>query len=69
MPTKQEYRDALDQLEMAVGNLGIAELVGKWGEPRHQGRLGVKLPTNCGDVYRLHDAYMQANRLINEKSE
>lgn len=66
MPTAQEYRDALDALEMAVGELEIVKLVNGWGDPRHNEELGAKLPTTCGTVYRLYDAYIEANRLMNE---
>lgn len=63
--TAEEYRNALDNLELALTNLGIVDLVRSWGEPRHRPELGVSLKTNCGTVYRIHDAYMVANRMMN----
>lgn len=68
--TIEDYRNALDSLELAVTALGITDLVEGWGEPRHRPELGVSLKTNCGTVYRLYDAYAVANRVINrDKSE
>ena len=64
-PTKQDYRDALDALELAVGALGIADLVNAWGEPRHRPELGVNLKTDCRTVYEVYDAYQTANVLMN----
>lgn len=66
MPTKKELHDALSDLELAVIGLGIPDLVERWAEPRHRPELGVKLPTNAGTVYRVYDAYLAANKLINE---
>lgn len=67
--SKQDYRDALDALELAIIDLGIPDLVEKWGEPRHHGELGVKLPTNCGAVYRLYDAWKTANVIMNDNEQ
>jgi len=70
MPSKQEYRNALDALELAVQGLGLNELVAGWGEPRHRPEVGVKLPTDCATVYQIHDAMTEATRLVNlDKTE
>lgn len=58
--------NALSDLELAIIDLDIAELVEGWGEPRHRPELGVKLPANAGKVYRLYDAYVIANSLLND---
>ncbi|WP_299734619.1 hypothetical protein [uncultured Roseobacter sp.] len=63
--TVQEYRNALDALELAIIDLGIPDLVEGWGEPRHRPELGVKPTTNAGAVYRLYDAWKVANEIIN----
>ena len=62
----QEYRNALDHLEMAVGALNLDDLVRRWGDPRHDPKLGVKLPTNTGTIYNIVDAMEEATRLMNE---
>lgn len=66
MPTKQEYRDALDALELSLQDLGLAELVLGWGEPRHRPELGVTLKTTTGAVYQIADALAVAGRLMND---
>lgn len=58
-------RAALGELELAVIDLDVVELVRGWGEPRHRPELGVKLPVNAGKVYRLTDALSEATRLMN----
>ena len=67
MATKQDYRDALDAIELAIIGLGLPDLVERWGEPRHRSELGVKLQTNAGAVYEVYDAWLIANRLMNEQ--
>lgn len=67
--SKQDYRNALDAIELAVIELGIPDLVRGWGEPRHHDKLGVKLPTNCGAIYRLHDAWKTANAIMNDSEQ
>ncbi len=67
--TIKDYRNALDALELAVGELGIDELVRGWGEHRHRDELGVTLGTNCGTIYRVYDAYVVANRMMNRSKE
>ncbi len=64
-PTEQEYRDALDALELAIIDLGIPDLVQAWGEPRHDPKLGVRPHTNAGAVYRVYDAWRTANEIMN----
>lgn len=64
-PTKQDYRNALDALELAVIGLGINELVEGWGTPRHRPEIGVSLKTDCATVYQIHDALAEATRLMN----
>lgn len=64
-PTKQEYRDALDELELAIIDLGIPDLVERWGEPRHRPELTVKPTTTAGAIYRLYDAWKTANEIMN----
>lgn len=68
-PTKQEYRNAVDALELAVIGLGVPDLVEGWGDPRHRAELGVKLSTNAGAVYRVYDAWRTANELINRNAD
>lgn len=66
MPTAQEYRDALDGLELALQDLGIADLVRGWGEPRHRPEIGVSLKTTAGTIYEIADALAVAGRLMND---
>jgi len=69
MATKQEYRDALDALELAVIGVGIPDLVEKWGHPRHRPEIGVVLSTNVEAIYRVYDAWIAANRLMNAREQ
>lgn len=69
MPTKREYHNALSELELAVLDLDILELVDGWGEPKHRPELGVKLPANAGQIYRIADALREAGRLVNSGHE
>lgn len=66
MTTKQQYRDALDALELAVQGLGIDELVVGWGDPPYRDEIGVKIPTTAGDVYQIHRALTVASQIMNE---
>ncbi len=67
--TKQDYRNALDALELAITELGIADLVQGWAEPRYTPTVRVKLSTTAGTVYRLYDAYARANDIMNNPGE
>lgn len=62
----RDMRDAIDMMELAM--MGWPELIDlpeKWGEPRHHDELGVKVPGNCGQVYRICDALAELTRIIN----
>lgn len=63
--TAAALRVALSDLELAVQSLGLVQLVEGWGEPRHEGRIGVTLKTNAKRVYQIHDALVRAARLLN----
>ena len=63
--TKQEYRNALDALELAIIELGIPDLVDAWGEPRWEPKTGVRHETNAGAVYLVYDAWRTANEIMN----
>lgn len=55
----------INSLELAIIDLGIPDIVAGWGEPRHREGIGVKLPTNTETVYRIYDAWKQANEIMN----
>lgn len=62
----RDMRNAIDQIESALMGFGdLVDLPGKWGVPRHRPELGVKLPTTCGQVYRVCDALAECTRIIN----
>ena len=62
----KDMRNAIDAMELALMGFGdLVELPRKWGEPRHRDELGVKLPVNCGQVYRVCDALEELTRIIN----
>jgi hypothetical protein len=63
--SRQDFRDALDALELAVIGLGLNEIVEGWGEPRHRGEIGVTLKTDAATVYQIYDAMAEATRLMN----
>ena len=65
MPTKRELHDALGELELAVLDLDILDIVDGWGEPKHRPEIGVKLSANAGQIYRIADALREAGRLVN----
>lgn len=52
-------------LDNGTGN-GFYDLVEGWGMPRHNSRLGVKFPTNCGEVYAAVDAHSRFRQLLDE---
>ena len=65
MPTKREYHNALGELELAVLDLDILDIVDGWGEPRHRPEIGVRIKANAGQIYRIADALRGAGRLVN----
>lgn len=55
-------------LDSGTGN-GFYDLVRGWDAndmPRHSSRLGVKFPTNCGEVYAAVDAHSRFRQLLDE---
>lgn len=66
MATKRELMEALGELELAVLDLDVTDLVDGWGEPRHRPEIGVKLTTSAGKIYRIYDALKVAAELVNE---
>jgi hypothetical protein len=65
VPTAERLWDALSDLELAVIATGIPDLVEGWGEPRHRDELGVTPKMSAGTVYRLYDAFKEANAIMN----
>ena len=65
----KEMRSAIDAMELAMmGWPALVNLPEKWGKeggPRHRDELGVKIPGNCGQVYRVCDALAELTRIIN----